>query len=164
VINGITNLGNANDFFRNFGNAKSGPIFGGNGNDIIIGGNRADEIHGGNGNDLLVGGKGADKFVFDTALNAVTNVDTILDFNPVQHDQIDLKSSIFTGIPLGPLDATHFAIGGPVGTNAQIDYNPATGQLVYDPDGTGAGAPVLFAILANHASITLHAGDLAVIA
>jgi Ca2+-binding RTX toxin-like protein len=164
VIQGDVQFGGGDDFFRNFGHAKSGEIFGGDGNDSLIGGKHKDVIHGGNGNDLLTGGNGADKFVFDAALNPATNVDTITDFQPAQHDEIDLKASIFTGIPLGHLDANHFAIGAPTNANPQIDYNPTTGALVYDPDGTGGTAPTLFAVLANHASITLHAGDLVVVA
>jgi Ca2+-binding RTX toxin-like protein len=164
VIKGDVNLGNGDDFFRNFGNAKSGVISGNDGNDRLIGGNHPDEIHGGLGIDLLTGGNGPDKFVFDTTLNPVTNVDTITDFRPSQHDKIELSQAIFTLLPLGPLDSAHFATGAPVNTNPQIDYNPGTGALVYDPDGTGGTAPILFATLQNHAHITLHPGDLVVIA
>ena len=163
IIQGTVVLGAGNDFFQNYGNAKSGSIFGGDGNDSIIGGNHNDIINGGAGHDLLTGGKGADTFVFNSTLNAVTNVDTITDFSPKQHDQINLSLSIFTGLPLGPLDNNHFAIGAPTNNNPQIDYNPATGVLVYAPNGN-AGTSTEFAILANHASITLHAGDLTVIA
>jgi Ca2+-binding RTX toxin-like protein len=161
VIQGDVILGNGDDYFKNFGNARSGPILGGDGNDSIIGGNHNDIINGGAGHDLLTGGKGADTFVFNSTLNAAANVDTITDFSPKQHDQINLSQSIFTGLPLGPLDNNHFAIGAPTNSNPQIDYNPATGALVYAPMGN-AGGSTEFAVLANLANV--HAGDFTVIA
>jgi Ca2+-binding RTX toxin-like protein len=163
VIQGEVILGTGNEFFRNFGNARSGPIFGGTGNDTIIGGNHNDQIHSGFGHDVLAGGKGADTFVFGTTLNAVANVATINDFSPTQHDKIDLSHSIFTGLLLGPLDANHFAVGAATNSNPQIDYDPTTGALVYAPNGN-AGGSTEFAILANHAHISLHESDLVVIA
>jgi hypothetical protein len=82
---------------------------------------------------------------------------------PTPRDKIDLTLSVFTGLLLGPLDANHFAIGAPTNKNPQIDYHPTTGKaLVYAPLGK-AGGSTEFAILANHALITLHDSDLVVI-
>ena len=154
VVHGEVHLGGGNDSYQNFGIARSGEVFGEVGNDSLIGGKRADILDGGPGFDILTGGKGADKFVFDSALVPATTITTITDFKESQHDTISLKASVFVGLPPGTLDATHFAVGAPVNTNPQIDYNPATGALVYDPDGTGLGAPPLqFATLANHANL-----------
>ena len=58
------------------GNNGANVINGGGGNDIINGFGGNDVIYGGAGNDTLTGGAGNDYFVFNTALNASTNVDT----------------------------------------------------------------------------------------
>ncbi|MFT3986387.1 beta strand repeat-containing protein [Aestuariivirga sp.] len=50
---------------------------GGGGNDAIAGQDGNDTLNGGAGNDTLEGDDGSDTFVFDTALSATTNVDTI---------------------------------------------------------------------------------------
>jgi serralysin len=42
-----------------------------------------------------------------------------------------------------------------------IIYNKATGALYYDPDGTGAHAQVLFAVVADHATAGLAYNDFA---
>src|SRR4051812_12743413 len=62
--------------------AGDGPnsINGGAGNDTINGNRGDDLIFGGAGNDRLTGGMEDDSFVFHTALDARTNVDTITDF------------------------------------------------------------------------------------
>ena len=68
------------------GNSADNTLDGGAGNDILIGGT---------GNDALTGGAGSDYFVFNTAPNASSNIDTITDFN-VADDTILLENSIFT--------------------------------------------------------------------
>ena len=74
----------------------------GNGHDNRITGNgRSNTLTGANGNDV---------FVFNTALNAATNVDTITDFS-VLHDTIQLENAIFTGLAGGVLAAGAFTIG-----------------------------------------------------
>ena len=42
----------------------------------------------------MVGGSGADSFVFNIALNATTNMGTIMDFAPVD-DTLVLENAIF---------------------------------------------------------------------
>ena len=88
-IFGQTKLGDGNDNFNGNG-GTSGHVFGEAGNDLLAGGATADRLHGGDDNDVLTGRLGADRFFFDTALNAVTNVDMITDFSPAQHDKIVL--------------------------------------------------------------------------
>ncbi|MGO4705269.1 calcium-binding protein [Microvirga sp. 2MCAF38] len=123
---------------------------GGNGNDLIAGGSGDDRLVGGSGNDVLHGEAGRDTFVFDTALNAASNVDEIVGFN-TSEDWIALSRSIFfTGnTPLS------LAIG-PTATaaTAQIVYDDATGALSYDADGKGAAAQIKFAQLAPHLTLT----------
>ena len=70
-----------------------------------------------------------DKFVFDTALNAATNVDDILDY-VVADDTIFLDRAIFTGIAAnGTLAATAFRAGTvAVDADDRIMYDAATGN------------------------------------
>ena len=66
---------------RLIGSSFSDRLNGSNGvNNTIDGGAGNDILKGYTGNDALYGGAGKDFFVFNTALNATTNVDTIADF------------------------------------------------------------------------------------
>jgi serralysin len=122
-------------------------LSGGNGNDALNGGNGIDRLAGGAGKDNLTGGPGPDSFIFDTALNAVTNVDHLLDFSIA--DRILLNQSIFTaaGAP-GTLAANALFIGaGAHDADDRIIYNSGTGALIYDTNGNIAGGATQFAIL-----------------
>jgi Ca2+-binding RTX toxin-like protein len=124
VINGGVHLGGGDDVFNGTGGG-SGPVFGEGGNDRLIGGSRKDQLDGGDGNDKLTGGRGADQFVFDTALNPVTNVDRITDFKPAV-DKMVLSASDFAGIGKigGALVAHDFHVGRHATTHAQhVIYN-----------------------------------------
>jgi serralysin len=115
---------------------------------VIIGNGVANTISGDLGNDTLTGDAGADAFRFNTALNASTNVDTITDF-AVGTDHIELDDDVFThaGV-VGTLAAGAFYVGSAAhDASDRIIYDPVTGNLYYDADGTGAGAAVLFAHL-----------------
>lgn len=73
--------------------------------------------------------------MFDRALGA-DNVDTIMDFNHSLGDRFILR-------------------GGGVAQDAddRIIYDRATGNLYFDPDGTGSAEQVLFAVLDNQTMI-----------
>lgn len=173
LANGKTNLSDANGdqligienltgsaFNDNLtGNALANRLEGGSGNDALNGGTGADLIYGGIGNDILTGnvtgttdGAG-DTFVFNTALNASTNVDSIRTFEANALDKIALDLAVFASIAGGTtagLDASEFRSrnGGDAGdANDFIIYDPRTGNLFYDADGNGAVAKVLFANL-----------------
>ncbi|MGL4490153.1 MAG: calcium-binding protein [Rhizobiaceae bacterium] len=128
-------------------------LVGGLGNDVIIGnatdnyifgGGGADYINGLAGNDVLSGGSGADRFVFSTALNATTNVDSVRDFVHGT-DDFNLAQVIFTAIG-ATLDATELRLGTTAAdANDYLIYNSANGQLFYDANGNGAGGQTLFA-------------------
>src|SRR6185436_11079261 len=85
-------------------------LFGGTGNDTLDGNVGADKLHGGVGNDTISCGSGNDEVYFDTALNAVTNVDAMTDFS-VPADTLFLDDAIFTGIAAGTLAAGAFRAG-----------------------------------------------------
>ena len=149
-ILGTVSLGSGDDVFNGKG-GKSGAVFGGDGNDRLVGSSHSDLLHGGDGNDTLTGGPGADKFFFDTALNALTNVDTITDFKPAQGDKIVLSETYFAGLgPLGKLHAAHFHVNtaGP-GASPQIVYTQSNGFLYYDANGHLPGGMTHFATLAS---------------
>jgi Ca2+-binding RTX toxin-like protein len=145
-------------------------LVGGAGDDTITGDAAAnrlwgfggtDRLTGGLGNDTLYGGSGVDRFYFNTALNAVTNVDVIADFSTVD-DFLMLDDAIFTAIgATGFLTAARFitvATGGNATTTAQrIIYEQTTGKLFYDADGSAGGAKVHFATVT--AGTALTAGD-----
>jgi Ca2+-binding RTX toxin-like protein len=128
------------------------------GNNVINGLSGNDLIKAGAGNDTITGGNGADIFVFNTTLNATSNVDTITDFVAVD-DTIQLSQAIFTALSTGTLSAANFvasASGTAVDGNDYILYNTTTGALYYDADGAGGADAVQFAILgtSSHPSIS----------
>jgi Ca2+-binding RTX toxin-like protein len=130
-------------------------LVGGANSDSLYGSGGADTLYGLGGNDLLYGGAGADQFVFNTARNAATNVDAIMDFQ-IGSDKIALSQGIFAGI-LGTLDASEFQIGNADASTDRICYNPGTGQLFYDADGNGTGSGlVLFATVTAGTVLTIN--------
>jgi Ca2+-binding RTX toxin-like protein len=144
----IISGGNGNDDIR--GNGGDDYLNGDDGDDTIIGGLGTDFIKGGSGNDYLRGGLDLDYFVFDTALNATTNMDTIQAF-VVGTDLIGLSQAIFAGIG-AVLDASEIQFGTAANDAAQrIIYNSTTGQLFYDSNGNvnGSADQVLFATLTS---------------
>ena len=132
--------------------------------DTLSGGAGPDTLNGGLGNDTLTGGFGNDQFVFNTALNAGTNLDRIVDFTH-NADKLVLENAIFTQLLTnGALNAANFvanASGTAADGNDFVVYNSVTGVLSYDADGNGSGAAVAFANLASHPLLT--AADFTVI-
>jgi Ca2+-binding RTX toxin-like protein len=126
-------------------------LTGGLGNDTLLGGIGNDRLAGGSGNDTLSGGTGTDTFVFDSAPNAATNLDTLQDFTSGS-DKLSFSRAVFTGFAAtGAMSVDAFWSG--AGVNAAHDatdrfiYNTTTGALWYDADGTGATAAVQVALL-----------------
>ena len=138
-------------------------VIGGAGNDVITGNAGANTLLGGAGNDrlisgggadILAGGKGADTFVL-AAGSATPPV--IADFAKADGDKIELSLALFAGIGTAgqPLSAAAFALGNQaLQADDRIIYDHFTGALLYDADGSGSGAAVLIAQLANHAALT----------
>ncbi len=133
-------------------------ILAGGGDDTVYGQNGSDLIHGGDGNDVLWGMNQADTFYFDTALNAISNVDKLMDFN-ADADKLFLSTAIFTGIGSGPgtLAAADFAqvtsggsgdvSGLAVGLAVNIVFDSSTNTLYFDADGGSLANATMFAVL-----------------
>ncbi len=128
--------------------------------DTINGGSGNDYIYGGLGADVLAGGNSSDNFVFDVALNS--GIDRITDFSRT-YDTIRLENAVFGALTsTGQLSSSAFYTGSAAhDATDRIIYNAGTGALYYDPDGTGASAPVQFALLGN--GLRLSASDFHVI-
>ena len=137
------------------GNPAGNVLFGEVGLDTLRGRDGNDRLVGGDGNDTLVGGLGQDTFEFDAPLNESTNVDRIMDFSP-PNDVMRLEGAVFpTLTTAGTLQASAFRAEAAAGDSSdRILYNPATGALRYDADGTGAIAPVRFGTLAAGLAVT----------
>ena len=138
------------------GGAGADTILGGDGIDTLVGGAGNDSISGGLGNDTLTGGAGKDTFVFNTKLNAKTNVDTIKDFN-VKDDTIALENAIMTTLKAGKLAAGAFwksTAGVAHDADDRIIYDTDSGNLYYDANGNKAGGAVLIAKLGVNLALT----------
>ncbi len=126
-------------------------------------GGHAGKVHGGDGNDTLIAGPHKDQFVFDATLNAATNVDRVKHFDPGT-DQLFLSKTFFPALSgLGTLTAAEFHKGPSAHDgDDHIIYQASTGNLYYDPDGTGLSPQIQFAKLDKH--LNLHHSDFIVIA
>ena len=93
--------------------------------------------------------------MFNTALNALTNKDTITDFLSGT-DVIHLDHTIFTQAGVaGPLSAGAFALSTDIAAaDDRIIYNVTTGALIYDSNGSAAGGQTVFAVLTGHPTLT----------
>jgi Ca2+-binding RTX toxin-like protein len=126
----------------------------------ITGNNGGNMIDGGGGADLLIGNGGADAFAFTTALGG-GNVDALPDFQ-VGIDRLYIDDAVFTGLTPGALPASAFRVGAAAAdADDRIIYNSATGALLFDADGNGAGLAVQWATL--HEALPLTAADFQVI-
>jgi Ca2+-binding RTX toxin-like protein len=139
-------------------------LFGGNGNDILIAGEDQDWVSGAEGNDTLIGGFGSDKFIFDTTLNSLTNVDVIVDFASGT-DKIQLDHTIFGALNVGNLNLSDLLVSSNPAANSgeHIIYNSTTGGLSYDSDGAGANSAVEFAVIGTSPVATILATDFIVV-
>lgn len=128
------------------GNTAANTLSGLDGNDVLSGLG---------GNDTLTGGLGSDSFVFNTALNASSNRDTITDFTVID-DTIHLDNSIFTKLLTeGVLDAANFRIGtAAADANDYIVYNSTSGALFYDSNGNASGGSIQFASIGAGKALT----------
>ena len=128
------------------GNSAANKLSGLAGNDTLNGSGGKDTLIGGAGKDALTGGAGNDLFVFNAALSASTNIDTIKDYTAA-YDTIQLENGIFTKLAtIGALSAANFVVGTVAAdANDYIVHDNSSGALYYDADGSGAGAAIQFA-------------------
>jgi hypothetical protein len=130
----------------------------------------ADTLAAKTGNDALYAGvdSHADRFVFDTALNAATNVDTLYEAE-FPEDQLMLDNSVFSNLlstgatNTGTLGAGFYfegsgLTGGGASDAIGIWYDLATGRLYYNPTAGTGGDSTLFAIV-DGASAALDSVD-----
>ena len=149
---------------RLIGDTGKDTLDGGGGNDVFSAGEGADVLYGDDGDDFLRGGLGRDTLTGGVGMDTfnfnylgAANADRIVDF-VAGSDRIALSSGTFPGVHAN-LNAQEFRLGtAAVDGDDRILYDSATGRLYYDPDGTlnwaSSAAPVLFAIVANHAALT----------
>lgn len=153
---GDTLVGNG-DANRLYGRSGNDYIYGGLGNDVLSGELGNDRLVAGPGNDSLYGGANVDVFVFNSALNGSTNVDTIFDFSSPA-DTIFLDNAFFRVFTAETtLNAAYFranSTGRAQDGNDYIVYNTTTGALTYDLDGSRAGAAVRFAQMSGAPTLT----------
>ena len=73
----------------------------------------------------------------------------------VADDTIKVDNAIFTAVATGHLAASAFFRGAAAhDADDRFIYNPATGALIYDRDGTGGAAAFKFATLAPGLALT----------
>jgi Ca2+-binding RTX toxin-like protein len=156
----LTGTGNANGTGNGLanslrGNTGTNRLSGMAGDDQLSGGGGNDRLVGGPGNDKLIGGPGQDTFDFDTAPDAATNLDRIVNFSPAD-DVMRLIGAAFPSLSTaGTLPAAEFRAGVAAQTAAQrILYDAATGIVRYDADGSGPTASVKVATLTNAPAVT----------
>ncbi|WP_020181320.1 M10 family metallopeptidase C-terminal domain-containing protein [Methylopila sp. M107] len=145
--------GDGDDLIK--GGAGHDLLVGNRGDDVLIGGAGDDVLSGRWGADTLTGGDGDDVFVFATGLGA-DEVDLITDFT-TGSDKISLDVDVFLTLEgLDGLTSDQFAVtedGLATSADQRIIYNSKTGELFYDPDGSGSEAAILFAKLAPETDI-----------
>jgi len=155
IANALTYHGSVRSLIEN--------AVGGSGKDVIIGNGIANSLKGGGGddrlyglegNDVLFGGPGRDVFVFNTKPSLVSNLDRIVDFS-VRDDTIYLDNAVFTKLAVGKLPSAAFWTGAKAHDSTdRVVYDSAKGDLYYDGDGTGTGAPVQIAKLSTGLRMT----------
>jgi Ca2+-binding RTX toxin-like protein len=133
-------------------------LTGNNTTNIVRGNNGNNTLNGREGNDELIGNGGMDRFLFDTPLNASTNVDRITNFS-VTDDLIWLDDDIFSSslTPDNSVAGSQFVIGtAALDAGDRIIYNDATGAVLYDRDGIGAAPAIQFATLSPGLDLVNH--------
>jgi len=120
-----------------YGGSGADNLYGYGGDDYLEGGAGRDFLGGFKGNDVLSGGRGNDVFFFETKLSAKKNFDKILDFAPGK-DEMRLDNDIFagTGKTDHALKASKFETGSEAtSSDTRIVYDKSKGVVYYAPHG-----------------------------
>lgn len=138
------------------GTATAGQVLTGNAlANVIIGSVGDDVLDGRESADTLVGGAGHDRFVL--TLSGLYDVDTIVDFT-LGEDRIVLAADLFGGRADEVPDAATFVLGGHAqDADDRFLYDPASGRLLYDCDGTGYAEAIAIGHLSQ--ALALSAAD-----
>ena len=135
----------------------------GNGfNNFVVGNDGQNIISGGFGNDNLAGLGGSDLFLFEQAPGN-NNADYVVDFSVGQDRIMLVQAGAYTALGVGTLSDANFLVRGTAFQDANdfIIWDPGSGALSYDPDGSGAGAAQPIALLTP--GLNLHASDIIVV-
>lgn len=125
------------------GSKFADTLYGGPGANALSGGAGSDRIGGRGGNDLVETGSGWDSIVFNTALDAKRNIDTVSDFSH-RRDIFELDAGVFKGLEDGRLDKAAFKLIAGAASSKGVDkddrilFDKAHGDLYYDRDGSDA--------------------------
>ncbi|TNC95896.1 MAG: Integrins alpha chain, partial [Rhodocyclaceae bacterium] len=119
-------------------------LLGGEGNDILFAGAGHDHLFGGGGNDVFTGGSGKDRFV----IQSLSGIDTITDFNHGEDILVFAGPDFAAAQGIQRVDRFKLT-SETLDADDRILYNPATGAVLYDPDGSGAAPAVQFATLSG---------------
>lgn len=148
-----------------------GQVYGFEGNDVLDGRGGDDVLYGGPGGDVMTGGAGADDFIYVSyddhinqwgTLEAHEGGDSITDFvHGIDHITVSRYWFGFGNIagPAQALTSTYAdfvtANSTPLSSKPTFFWDSITGNLRFDPDGNGADATVVIAIVWN-ATLTLN--------
>ena len=143
------------------GGAGDDSLRSGKGHDHLLSGIGNDSLFGGRGRDWLTGGAGSDNFELRLLKRSS---DVITDFKILDGDRLLIAAKgASKDLKIGKLAAEQFVLGaGAKSESNRVIYNPETGRLFFDADGTGDRAQVVLATLSkglnlNHRSISVMA-------
>ena len=164
----INGSGNALDNLIN-GNGATNELRGEAGNDSLDGKAGNDLLDGGTGRDQLTGGSGADRFRFATAGGFGTaQADRITDFSRGEGDRIELSRSAFglaAGATLSFQTVNNDAeLTRALGSSTLLVQDLRDGSMLFNQNGTAAGAGQggVFAVV--NQGLTLQASDFSLLA
>ena len=122
-------------------------LSGDSGVNVIKGGRGNDVIRGNGGADVLSGEAGRDSFLFNVLPAEPDEVAIVLDYATAD-DRILLDNDVYRTLATGRLVPDAFALGTEASAAShRILYDPLSGEIRYDADGTGAIDAVVIARL-----------------
>ncbi|BAI89850.1 calcium-binding protein [Arthrospira platensis NCB002] len=151
-----------------YGGSGNDIIYGGQGDDFLLGDDGDDTLFGGAGNDTLFGGAGNDVFAYISRSQITTGTDLIVDFE-AGSDRILFDREQFGFIQIGTtpensLSPQQFILveTGTYQDNLSLINSPIlayelqTGNLIYDPDGSGTQPPEIIANLQGTPTLSVN--------